>query len=209
VTSRVAFRLRTKDVKRVFDESLWKDLEIKEHVVDNHTVVDVHLTEDMLITALTIGIRCNQKAKKQGFIENIKGSITTSAIGLEGVFALAAYIYGNWLTALDYVVVGKGDDGDVVFNGHVLDVKTRSKSFHDLMMIPKRQWIRKRQKYDFYVGCNELGDNWVRIWGFIDKHRLNAEGDWRNMGYGDTLCIPFKKLTPITKLKEMKQKGGV
>lgn len=94
----------------------------------------------------------------------------------------------------------------MAFRGYVLDVKTRSKPFHDLLMVPESQWIRKRQKYDFYVGCNEIEEDWVRIWGFINKERLEKEGEWGDFGREKTLHISLKKLNPIIELRDLEPK---
>lgn len=204
------FTLRAKDLQRVWDNSLWKSVQIKEHKVDNHPVVDVHLTEDMLITALTIGVRIHQKANALNLIQTIEGGAKEDIIGIEGAFAVVAYLYENWLVSLDYVTIGKGDSGDVSFKGALMDVKTRSKKWHDTLMIPEKQWRKHKNKFDFYVGCNEIKEDWVRIWGYATKTEVAKIEPTDNVkGHPlpvSTRLIPFVNLNPIEKLKDLQSK---
>jgi len=195
-------RLRSKDLQRVFSEALWKNVEIKEHTVNEHFVVDVHLTEDMLITALSIGARIQQYDVEKAFTPIIGASYKQDIIGVEGVFAVACYICGNWLKALDYIKIELGSDsGDLKLKGHLIDVKTRSKKWHDILMMPKKQWVNR--KYDFYIGCNIIAEDWVRIWGYISREDFEKNGKWDDFGHGDTLCIPFNELNNIGELKQL------
>jgi len=202
--------LRRADLERILNQSLWKDVEIKEHIVDGHSVVDVHLTDDMLITALTLGTRIHQKAKALDLIHIIQGGVREDIIGLEGALAAAAYLYENWLEGLDSVTIGKGDDGDIKFKGAVVDVKTRSQRWHDTLMIPEKQWGKHHDKYDYYVGCHEIEEEWIRIWGYATKEEVASikPSDELTDSSGKTFnlpvtsrCIPFENLHPIKELK--------
>jgi len=149
--------LRREDLQRVFDESLWKNVEVKEHEVQGHPVVDVHLTNDMLITALVIGVRVRQSAieKKIHGVEGVH--FKEHIIAYEGVLAVSSYLFDNYLKSLDYVSIGKADEADLILkDGRVINVKTRSKPEHDLLMIYEEQWHKR--KSDLYVACNEIAE---------------------------------------------------
>lgn len=197
--------IRKKDLDRILNGSLWKDVEIKAGSIDNHAIVDVHLTEDMLITALTTGTRIKQKADDLNLIQTLQGGAREDVIGLEGAFAVAAYLFENWLEELDYVSIGKGDSGDIKYRNHLIDVKTRSLRWHDTLMIPEKQWQKHKDKFDFYVGCNEIEEDWVRIWGYATKAEV-AKIEPTDKVNGcqlpvDTRLIPFVNLHSIKELK--------
>jgi hypothetical protein len=195
------WRLRSKDLQRIFSHSLWENVEIKERDVNGHSVVDVHLTEDMLITALTLGVRTRQSSVEDGRVATIQANERQHVIGLEGAMAVASVVYHNWLKALDYVSVRGVDSCDLTLNGRLMDVKTRTEKWHDILMVPKKQWVQR--KYDFYIGCNIIAEDWVRIWGYISREQLEKNGKWDNFGHGDTLCMPFNELNNIAELKQL------
>ncbi len=196
-------QFRKMDLEKIYSGNLWKSVKMDESVIAGHFVVDVSLTEEMLICALCIGARTNQSAIEKNLPQMIKGlgGSENDIIGAYGTFAASAYLYKNWLKALDFLVIGKADGGDLKIDSHTLDIKTRSKPSHDLLMIPKGQWIKK--KYDFYVGCSIIkeGPEWiVRVWGFTTKEELEEKGEWDNFGHGATLTMPFKELHDIREL---------
>jgi hypothetical protein len=160
----------------------------------------------MLITALTFGARIKQFGAEKELTQIIEGGYKEHVIGIEGALATGAYIYNNWLKALDYVVIRiGGDSGDLGLGKYVIDVKTRSESWHDLLMIPKKQWLRRT--YDFYIGCNKITEEDVRIWGYITREQLEKKGKSGNFGYGDTLYIPFVELTDIREIKKFLERS--
>jgi hypothetical protein len=165
--------------------------------------VDVHLNTELLYTAVALAVRQYQAAKGKGLRQVIVGGFKEHIIGLEGAFAVAAYVFGNWLTGLDTVAIGKADEGDLIFkDGRIADVKTRAESWHDKLMIPRVQF--ERHNYDLYIGCSEVAEDTIRIWGYItreDAERHVKEIGWESFGHGDTLAVPFGELCDIRKLK--------
>jgi len=193
--------IKSDSLTKVLNQSLWKDVEIKEQQINNHAVVDVHLTNDMLITALTFGTRIHQKANALKLIQTIQGGVKEDIIGLEGALAVAAYLHKNWLVALDNLVIGKGDSGDITYEEKVIDVKTRGKPENDLLMVPEKQWNKHKDKCDLYIGCNEIAEDWVRIWGYATKEEI-ASAEVEDFGCGPTKIVPFVNLHPIKDLRD-------
>jgi len=198
------YRFRTSDLQKLFNESLWKEVQMDEYSIDGHFVVDVHLTEAMLITALVIGARTKQHADNLRVDEGMAGGYKEYVVGDYGTLAAAAYIYKNWLQGLDYVVFGKADEGDLKIGKQIADVKTGSRPNYKLFVVNKRQWNRK--EYDFYIGCNVIELNKIvvmRIWGYITREKFKAEGTWNDFGYGPkymALTIPYVELSDIREL---------
>jgi hypothetical protein len=72
-------------------------------------------------------------------------------------------------------------------------------------MIPEKQWRKHGTKYDFYIGCNLVAEDRVRIWGYATKTEV-AEIKPTDEVNGHRLplltrLIPFMNLHPIKELK--------
>ena len=155
----------------------------------------------MLIVALAIGSRIHQFDTEKGFTPIIDASSKNDIIGVEGALATACYVYGNWLKALDYISIKYGsDDGDLSLNGRLIDVKNGRDCRYGSLLIPRKQWCKRR--YDFYVKCGNLGEEWVRIWGYASKAQLEEKGFWKDYGYGDTFTLLLKDLSDINGLND-------
>lgn len=207
---RAGLCLRGVDLDRVLS-GVFQSTRIEEKSINGHPVIHVYLTDDMLITALSIGVRTRQRARALELIEIIKagGEYRKDVIGLEGCLAFAAYMYGNWLVALDYVFIGKGDSGDLVYRGYKIDVKTGTKPHHVKLMVPLWQW--EREKHDVYVLCNSIAEDWIRIWGFAMQKRLGRmveKEHFTDYGYGPTIEIHGMELNDIHELKELPPKSA-
>ena len=133
----------------------------------------------------------------------MEGGEKEHIIRLEGGLAVAAYLFKNWLEGLDYMTIGKGDYCDSNFNSKVIEVKTGRQPEHDILMVPKKQWIKHADKYDFCIGCNEIAEDWIRIWDYINEEQFEENGEWKDFGHGDTLCMSFNKLNNIAELKQV------
>jgi len=196
--------LRKADIEKLFSCSLWKSVRMDEHLVDGHFVVDVSLTEEMLITAMVIGGRITQYDEEHNFSKagTFTGSYKADVGGLYGTLAAAAYICRNWLKALDSINIRKGaDEGDLHIGSKVIDVKNRLEAWHNKLMIPERQWLKR--KFDAYVSCNIVKENAetvVRLWGYVTKEDLEKKGKWDDFGHGPTLTMPFIELSDIREL---------
>ena len=73
----------------------------------------------------------------------------------------------------------------------------------NVMMIPVSQF--RAHKYDFYIGCHEVDENLVRIWGYATRADAEAflhKNGPENFSYGPTLAIPFVELKDIRILKQ-------
>lgn len=208
-----------------------KQPSIEEKEVSNQQIIDVTLTDAMQKYAASIGVRIREKLEAlrmqgTGPSEVIPGDVQKEAVGILGALAAAAYLVDNWREAIDYTVIGKADEGDLIITIKEeslkvpIDVKTRTKLWNTCFMLPLCQFSKKA--YDFYVSCQKLNDDTFRIQGYTKKQVLQElvaefkrsntslertrESDVKDsgvyeFGYGETITIPFNKLPPIRDFK--------
>lgn len=206
---------------------------IQEKEVSGRQVIDVTLTDTMQKYAASIGVRIREKAEEErakgtGPRERlgIFGDVEKEAIGILGALAAAAYLVKNWRAALDFTVIGKADEGDLVITIKEeslkvpIDVKTRASPLNTYFMLPLYQFDEKA--YDFYVSCQKIDDNTFRIQGYATRQILQElvsqfkelnmpieriggsdveDSGVYDFGYGATITIPFNKLPPIRDFK--------
>jgi len=92
---------------------------------------------------------------------------------------------------------GFGDDGDFFFDGKVIDVKTASKPFYKKLMMPLKQFEKKKK--DFYVAVRLDGDI-AEIIGFA-THQEMQDAPVDDFGQNTpTKNILFTKLRKIDEL---------
>jgi hypothetical protein len=194
-------KLRNDDLQRVLNGTLWTNVLCEEIGVGGRTIVDVLLTLDVRILAACVAAYIRQRARKEGLKEVFEGGYRRDIIGMEGNLAVAAYVYGNFLEALGYVnLSGKSDAADLEIGDWKVDVKTGTKAFHKKLMISKKQWENPERKFDFYVGCTEISEDKIRIWGYATH--ADIEGFIAGIGWnGSRLEIPLERLRDIAELK--------
>jgi len=93
---------------------------------------------------------------------------------------------------------GMADNGDFFFNSKIIDVKTASKPFHKMIMMPETQFIKHQRDYYVAVRLN-LEEGYGEILGFVTYDDFKNT-EIKDYGYGATLSIGFNKLRPITEL---------
>jgi hypothetical protein len=206
-TNKTVFRVTT--LKKVFRELRLQPLppQVTKTVFEGHEVVDVQLTDEIVKEAVERGARIQRTDVTAGLKPIIRASAYQNIFGLKCQFAFFLYAFGDWVEALDYMTVnvGKGDVADAVFRGYSIDVKGRTKHWHDMLMVPEKQFRKKR--YDFYIGCNQWRQDVIRFWGYATKAELKAV-ELQDFGYGATRAKPYMELHPIKDMLKLEPKSA-
>ena len=155
-TDRTVFRVTT--LKKIFRELRLQPLppQVTKTSFKGHEVVDVQLTDDLVKKAIELGLKVQEISVAKGFTPIIRAGKSQNIFGLKCQFAFFLCAFGDWIEALDYVSVVTGTDTDVMdaqVRGYSIEAKGRTKHWHDILMVPEKQFRRKR--YDFYIGCNQ------------------------------------------------------
>jgi hypothetical protein len=196
-------------------------LEVKEHNIQvgghSHAVVDVHLSEEALKIALEHAAEVVKGSK--GFITEdgldsegrYVGEGYTKAnckIGGQGQGAVSYYLNGDVEEGLTQMVIGMPDDGkDVVYCGRRLQVKTfdwipaykGDKLPVSWMLVHDDEFKRAEGIVDFYISCQRIALDWIRILGFISYKAFKRLSVPAGLKFDpDDLSIErLKDLTPI------------
>jgi hypothetical protein len=205
---KTVFRVTT--LKRVFRELRLQTLppQVTKTVFEGHEVVDVQLTDEIVKKAIALGVKVQETSVAKGFTPIIRANEYQNIFGLKCQFAFFLYAFGNWVEALDYVSVVTGKETDVMdaqFRGYSIDVKGRTKRWHDILMVPEIQFRRKR--YDFYIGCNQWQQDVIRFWGYTARAELEAV-EPQDFGYGATRAKPYMELHLIKDMLKLKPKSA-
>ncbi len=200
-------KLRLRDYQRVTEETLWKDVKLEEKEVNGHVVVDVTLNNEALTLTVCLGTYIRQRARREKLVEIFEGNYSRDIIGMEGNLAVAAYIYGNYLEALGYISFGKGDSCDIEIGAEKADVKTGTKPSFRMLMIGKKQWLNPEKRIDLYIGCTEMKEDTIRIWGYATRQDVEQFIDKCGWNFKNVaLQIPLQDLRDIRELKDNKGK---
>jgi len=160
----------------------------------------VDITEEMQIKAKEIAIFRRDLARKN----NCTPIFQTESLDNEIVGILGEEIFKVWLNQnnIPYereVVHGEADHGDFLIYGKIVDVKTASKPYYKMIMMPVIQFLKNKR--DHYVGVRlNLDEGFAEIMGFATHDEL-LKAPVRDFGHNiDTKALQFSKLTKIEEL---------
>ncbi|MEM3696298.1 MAG: hypothetical protein QXQ94_02170 [Candidatus Bathyarchaeia archaeon] len=195
---------------------IWRELAGKKpspqtrHIsINGHDVVEVIFTEEQANVVIERADIKGTDAIKKGK----KGPIVTlnpmhlNRVGFLGQVAFYIYAFADFKKGLELIKIGyQPDITDVVFKGYQIDIKTRSKHWHDWLMVPEFQF--KNKLHDFYVGCRLMRENpyIIQIWGYATRKELEEVEPSDKWGYDLTRAIPFKNLHPVIELRDLRIK---
>jgi len=177
--------------------------------INGYDVVEVTFTEEqanMVIKRADIkGLDAIKKGKKGPIVT--LNPMQLNRVGFLGQVAFYIYAFADFKKGLELIKIGyQPDITDVIFRDYHIDIKTRSKPWHDTLMVP--EWQFKKKLHDFYVGCRLMRENQyvIQIWGYATREELediNPSDEW---GYDLTRAIPFERLHPIIELRDLPSK---
>ena len=167
--------------------------------VEGHDVVEVTFTEEQTNLILK---KAAEVMNDPDLPNKLGGPSHRWFIGFLGQVAFFIYAFNDFKRGYSKLQSGyKPDNNDCIFRGWNLDVKTRSKPIHDLLMVPEYQFSKH---HDFYAGCRIQSENpyVVQIWGYATRGELEVEKP-EEYSHGPTRTIFLKNLHPIIALKDL------
>lgn len=160
----------------------------------------INITGEMQVKAKEIAIFRRDLARKN----NCTPIFQTESLDNEIVGILGEEIFKIWLKQNNVqfernVVHGEADHGDFVIYGKIVDVKTASKPFYKMIMMPVIQFLKNKR--DFYVAIRlNLDEGFAEIMG-VATHDELLKAPVRDFGHNiDTKALEFSKLTPIDEM---------
>ena len=207
------FVLRNRMLRLIYRELIEGPMspQAKHINIEGHDVVEVTFTDKqarrVIERADIKGIDAIKKGKK-GPVISID-PMRSNRIGFLGQVAFYIYAFSDFEQGLQSIKIGyKPDVTDAIFRGWHIDVKTRTKAWHDLMMVPEVQF--KKKHHDLYVGCRLVSEKpyVIQIWGYITRKELANIEPNNAWGHGLTRAQYFKNLHPIINLKDLKRKSA-
>jgi len=172
--------------------------------VDGHDVIEVTLTDEQIQLVME---KAAEVMHDPNLPNKLRGSPDRWFVGFLGQVAFFIYAFDDFKRGYDKLQSEyKPDTNDCVFRGWNIDVKNRSKPWHDTLMVPEWQVPRH---HDFYVGCRLMSENpyIIQIWGYASRDELENVEPSDEWGHGPTRGILFKNIHPIIELKDLESKN--
>lgn len=198
------YRMRKREASK-FIRSLGALESSEVRVYGSHDAIEIKLTDEALQAIASKAEEVYEACgRKWSTIDDLK-------VGIQGQAASADYLLGKWKKCFDGMRYDEPDIYDILYNGFGVDVKTHNiiGYTHDpyTWMVVNLGSFRTRH-YPYYIACQKLSEEIIRILGFISCEKLSHVGVPANYSYphepdSDLIAVKsINDLTPINWFKE-------